>query len=59
MKMLQPCRYSDNPSSNPIEVNNFSVKLLLKNQNKEKYAGIASFTKTLFFLLLFMTLVPR
>ena len=32
--------YSDDPSSNPPEVYIFSVKLLLKNENKQKETGV-------------------
>ena len=36
--------YSDDPSSNPAEVNNFSVKLLLKRTKiNEKRPGLAHF----------------
>ena len=38
--------YSDDPSSNPAEVYNFSVKLLLKRMKKKKQRpGLAHFKK--------------
>ena len=38
--------YSDNPSSNPAEVYNFSVKLLLKRTKiNKKEAGVGPFLK--------------
>ena len=38
--------YSDDPSSNPAEVNNFSVKLLLKRTKiNKKEAGLGPFFK--------------
>ena len=38
--------YSDNPSSNPAEVYNFSVKLLLKRTKiNKKRPGLAHFKK--------------
>ena len=38
--------YSDNPSSNPAEVYNFSVKLLLKRTKiNKKRPGLAHFLK--------------
>ena len=35
--------YSDDPSSNPAEVYNFSVKLLLKRTKIKKEAGVGPF----------------
>ena len=36
--------YSDDPSSNPAEVYNFSVKIVIeKNENKQKEAGVGPF----------------
>ena len=35
--------YSDDPSSNPAEVYNFSVKLLLKRMKKKTEAGVGPF----------------
>ena len=41
--------YSDDPSSNPAEVYNFSVKLLLKRTKiNKKEAGVGPFFKNLF-----------
>ena len=42
--------YSDNPSSNPAEVYNFSVKLLLKRTKiNKKEAGVGPFLKKIKF----------
>ena len=38
--------YSDYPSSNPTEYDNFSEKLYLKNGNKQEEAGDGPFLKT-------------
>ena len=40
--------YFNDPSSNPAEVYNFSVKLNLeKNENKQKEAGVGPFKKNI------------
>ena len=38
--------YSDDPSSNPAEVYNFSVKIIIeKNENKQKRGRVGPFLK--------------
>ena len=38
--------YSDSPSSNPAEVNSFSVEFVLaNNENKQKEAGVGPLKK--------------
>ena len=47
--------YSDYPSSNPTEVYNFSVKLLLKRTKiNKKEAGVGPFKKNVFPLVLLL-----
>ena len=42
--------YSDDPSSNPAEVYNFSVKLLLKRTKiNKKEAGVGPFKKNVYY----------
>ena len=44
--------YSDDPSSNPAEVYNFSVKLLLKRMKiNKKEAGVGPFKKNLIWMV--------
>ena len=44
--------YSNNPSLNPADVYNFSVKLVFeKNENKQKEAGFGPFLKSAIWIL--------
>ena len=48
--------YSDDPSSNPAEVYNFSVKLLLKRTKiNKKEAGVGPFKK----MCIIVDMIPR
>ena len=50
--------YSDNPSSNPAEVYNFSVILLLKRTKiNKKRPGLANFLKKIVFAFFIIALV--